>query len=222
MTTPSKSKSRLSYDRLPIRLPFGTSDHFFFHFLGNYVDICVFSNMVRPLSWEVESVIYGCCWDSPALSWVRVPWNSWPYYTVSACRLPHLEGQFPVFVTPGIREHSSTYGHLVWFTCYYLLQSNMSYWNRSYYNGISFTLTVICMTADKFNPLQFSVLDLVMSNILNIRIFMLLNVLCLLSVPFGYIIVYVLNFKSIMCISNRGIPSKFSYGAENLVLRSLQ
>jgi hypothetical protein len=31
---------------------------------------------------------------------VQVPWNSWPYFTVSGSRPPNLEGQVPVFISP--------------------------------------------------------------------------------------------------------------------------
>jgi hypothetical protein len=33
-------------------------------------------------------------------SWVRVPRDSWPYFTVSDSRPPNLEGQVPVFISP--------------------------------------------------------------------------------------------------------------------------
>jgi hypothetical protein len=39
------------------------------------------------------SVVYSCCWPSPAhLFSVRVPRDSWPYFTVSDSRLPQPGG----------------------------------------------------------------------------------------------------------------------------------
>jgi hypothetical protein len=38
-------------------------------------------------------------------SWVRVQRDSSPYFTLSDLRLPNLEGQFPVFISP--QEHGS-------------------------------------------------------------------------------------------------------------------
>jgi hypothetical protein len=53
----------------------------------------------RPLWREDGSVFYMCCWPSPgSLSRVRVPWDSWPYFTVSDLRLPFSS-------PPTIRSH---------------------------------------------------------------------------------------------------------------------
>jgi hypothetical protein len=71
-----------------VRPPSGTCNQFFFHIFGNDHDICSFFNMVHPLWWEGGYVIYGCRWDSPLLSWIWVPQNSWPYFTFSTLRLP--------------------------------------------------------------------------------------------------------------------------------------
>jgi hypothetical protein len=47
-------------------------------------DSCGFVDAERPLWREVGSVVYSCCWASPAqYSRVRVPLDWWPYFTVS-------------------------------------------------------------------------------------------------------------------------------------------
>jgi hypothetical protein len=47
-----------------------------------------FLNAGRPLWREDGSVIYNCCWSSLAQYFrVRVPLDSWPYFTVSDSRL---------------------------------------------------------------------------------------------------------------------------------------
>jgi hypothetical protein len=43
----------------------------------------------RPLWREDGSVFCICCWPSPgSVSQVRVPWDLWPYFTLSVLRLP--------------------------------------------------------------------------------------------------------------------------------------
>jgi hypothetical protein len=50
---------------------------------------CGFVDVGRSLWREDGSVIYSCCWPRQrSRSWVRDPWHSWPYFTVSDSRLP--------------------------------------------------------------------------------------------------------------------------------------
>jgi hypothetical protein len=47
-------------------------------------DICRLVEVGRSLWRQDGSVVYNCCWPSPAQSFrVRVPWDTWPYITVS-------------------------------------------------------------------------------------------------------------------------------------------
>jgi hypothetical protein len=55
-------------------------------------DSCGFVDVGRPLWREDRSVIYTCCWPSPA--------QSWPYFTLSNSRFPHPGGQGPRIYTP--------------------------------------------------------------------------------------------------------------------------
>jgi hypothetical protein len=51
-------------------------------------DSCGVVVVGRSLWREDGSVVYNCCWPSPAQSFsVQVPWDSWPYFTVSDSRL---------------------------------------------------------------------------------------------------------------------------------------
>jgi hypothetical protein len=61
---------------------------------------CWFVNIGRPLWREGGSIIYNCCWSSPAHSWVRVPRGSWPYFTVSDSRHPQPGGPGPRIYIP--------------------------------------------------------------------------------------------------------------------------
>jgi hypothetical protein len=46
-------------------------------------DSCGFVDLGRSLSREDGSVVYNCCWASPAQSFSNLrPWNSRPYFTV--------------------------------------------------------------------------------------------------------------------------------------------
>jgi hypothetical protein len=69
-------------------------------------DSCEFVDVGRPFWREDGSVVYNCCWSSPAQS------SSGPspagfmtsYFTVSDPRLPQPGGQVPVFISPRNRE----------------------------------------------------------------------------------------------------------------------
>jgi hypothetical protein len=54
--------------------------------------------MQHPLWREDGSVVYSCCWSSP--SQVRIPPDTWPYFTVSGSRRPQLEGPGPHIYLP--------------------------------------------------------------------------------------------------------------------------
>jgi hypothetical protein len=52
-------------------------------------DSCGFVDVGRSLWREDGSVVYNCCWSSPAQAFPGPsPWDSWPYFTVSDSRLP--------------------------------------------------------------------------------------------------------------------------------------
>jgi hypothetical protein len=53
-----------------------------------------------PLWREDGSLVYNCCWSSPAHSRVRVPRDSWPYFTVSDLRHPQPGGPGPHIFIP--------------------------------------------------------------------------------------------------------------------------
>jgi hypothetical protein len=59
-------------------------------------DSCWFVDVKNHSWFEYGSVVYNCYWSSPAQSsWVWVPWDLWPYFTVSFSRLPQLGGPGP-------------------------------------------------------------------------------------------------------------------------------
>jgi hypothetical protein len=66
----------------------GTRDQFFFfvflEIIFRHLRVCYY--LGRPLWREDRYVIYGCCWASPALSFVRVPWDSRANVIVSNLR----------------------------------------------------------------------------------------------------------------------------------------
>jgi hypothetical protein len=64
-------------------------------------DSCGFFDVGHPF-WRWDgSVVYNCCWLSPAQSfWVRVSRDSWPYIISQIRDSPNLEGQVPVFIPP--------------------------------------------------------------------------------------------------------------------------
>jgi hypothetical protein len=63
----------------------------------------------RPLWQEDGSVFCICCWPSPgSLSRVWVPWDSWPYFTVSVLRLPFSSPPTTRRVTVEVFDPAST------------------------------------------------------------------------------------------------------------------
>jgi hypothetical protein len=63
----------------------------------------------RPLWREDGSVFSICCWPSPgSLSRVRVPWDSWPYFTVSDLRLSFSSPPTTRRVTVEVFDPAST------------------------------------------------------------------------------------------------------------------
>jgi hypothetical protein len=99
-----------------VGLPSGANDQFFF-----LSDNCGFLVVGHPL-WREDgseficSIASGPCQNSH--SRVEVPQNSWPYFTVHL-RLPNLEGQVPVFISPKTRWPSYTPRHWVPFAASY-------------------------------------------------------------------------------------------------------
>jgi hypothetical protein len=50
---------------------------------------CMFFHVGHSLWREDGSVVYNCCWPRHCSHFrVRVPWDLWPYFTVSESRLP--------------------------------------------------------------------------------------------------------------------------------------
>jgi hypothetical protein len=68
----------------------GPAAHFFL-FLKSFLDSYGFVHMGLPLWQEDRSVVVAGSYQHN-LSWVRVPWNSWPYFTVSVLILPQPGG----------------------------------------------------------------------------------------------------------------------------------
>jgi hypothetical protein len=68
-----KSKLRVCYNRRSVSVgkQFGAQDELFFPFSSRLnLDSCGFVIMDRPLWREVASVVYSCCWASPAQSFL--------------------------------------------------------------------------------------------------------------------------------------------------------
>jgi hypothetical protein len=92
---------------------------------------CGCDDMGRSLWREDGSVVYNCCWPSPGQSWVRAPWDSRPYFTVSDLRLPfcrllRLAELRRRYSTPPPREISNIHYfcmlldlHLTWLLVYH-------------------------------------------------------------------------------------------------------
>jgi hypothetical protein len=121
--------------------------------------------MGHPLWGEGESIIHGYFWSSPALCWVRLLRDSWPYLTVSTL----------VFPRPMNKMASSTDRHwnfaislhvIIWYIYSYIyiysirarllsVQDRFSLLcpieSSSDYNSILVTLTAIFLTAAKYN-----------------------------------------------------------------------
>jgi hypothetical protein len=74
--------------------------------------------MLSALWREDGSVVYNCCWPSPAHSRVRVPWDSWLYFTVSDSRLPFSSPPTTRRATVEVFDPSSTrVSHLLLYIC---------------------------------------------------------------------------------------------------------
>jgi hypothetical protein len=106
----SQSQNYLSYlttDRQSasyrgVRPPSGTRDQFFSSFsLKLSLDSWEFLIMGRPLWREDESIIYSCCWASPAQS-LSGPSSAelMTISIVSNLRHIYLEGKLPGFISP--------------------------------------------------------------------------------------------------------------------------
>jgi hypothetical protein len=113
----SEVNLRLTVSRpvcLGVGLPSGAHDQiFFFCFLA---DDCGFLDLWHPLWWEDGSVIY-CTTDSrpcqSSHSWVEVPQNSRPYFTVSFETPPTWMARSLYLYPPGTGWPSYTPRHWV-------------------------------------------------------------------------------------------------------------
>jgi hypothetical protein len=91
---PLKSKSKLCYNRRSVgQFDMMSSTHL--EFTTRFLllsDSCGFVDVGRSLWREYGSVVYNCCWSSPA--------KSWPYFTVSDSRLPQPGVRSPFIYIP--------------------------------------------------------------------------------------------------------------------------
>jgi hypothetical protein len=71
-------------------------------------------------------------------------------------------------------------------------------------------------------PLIFSVSGFASSDVPNIRIFIILYDLCLLPTQFRYVLINLWNLERDVALEDCCAPWKFTNGAENLVLQTLQ
>jgi hypothetical protein len=83
------------------------------------------------------------------------------------------------------------------------------------YNGSIVTWTVVSLTTAKFKPLTFSTSDFALSYTAKMFVLMILYYLCLFSVQFCYIIVYIRNVENRMQIADRCTLCRVSNVAEN-------
>jgi hypothetical protein len=100
---PAKKKSKLYYDRRSVgQSLLVSSPHFgpntgFFLLSGS----CEFVDVGPPFWREDGSVVYSCCWSSPALSFLGP--SPAELTTVFYCQIqdtPNLQGQAPIFISP--------------------------------------------------------------------------------------------------------------------------
>jgi hypothetical protein len=103
LETQLSSRSELYYDRRSVgQSVLVSSPHL--GLMTRYLlllDSCGFVDMRRPLWWEDGSVDYNCCClRQRSHSQERVPWGSWPHFTVSNLRLPKPGGPGPCIYIP--------------------------------------------------------------------------------------------------------------------------
>jgi hypothetical protein len=73
---------------------------------------CVLVDVGRSLWREDWSVFYNCCWSSPGSHFrVRVPWESWTYFTLSDSRLHFSWPSTTRRVTVVVFDPASTRGY---------------------------------------------------------------------------------------------------------------
>jgi hypothetical protein len=117
----SCAKSKLYYDRRSVDLSILVSDThlglaikfcppFFNYFLDSYG----FDHVGRPLWREVGSVVFSCCWASPAQSFsgLSPAGLKTVFYCPNFLDSPNLEGQVPVFISPQNQNYITTDGQL--------------------------------------------------------------------------------------------------------------
>jgi hypothetical protein len=101
----------LIYDRRSVgqsvlmsRAHLGPATNFSFslNFSSASFGFCYF--VVPSLTRGRVNLLYNCFWAlQSSHSWIEVPQNSRPYFTVSSEIPPNLERQVPVFISPGNR-----------------------------------------------------------------------------------------------------------------------
>jgi hypothetical protein len=90
------------------------------------------------------------------------------------------------------------------------------------YNGSLVIWTVVNLTTAKFKPLIFSMSGFTLSYTANMFILVILYDFYWSPAQFCYIIVHIRKVECSVQIADRCAPSKFSSGAQNLVLNGLQ
>jgi hypothetical protein len=90
----------------------------------------------RPLWREDGSLFCICCWPWPgSLSRVRVPWDSWPYFTVSDLRLPFSSPPTTRRVTVEVFDPASTRTRFTENTCH-VIATQPVHWRAGSYRAM--------------------------------------------------------------------------------------
>jgi hypothetical protein len=106
----SKSKSHCDWRSVSQSVSLGVEPHL--GLMTRYLllfDSYGLVSVQRPLLWEGGSVFCICCWALPVQSFsCQVPWDSWPYFTVSNLRLPFSSPPTTCRVTMKVFNPAST------------------------------------------------------------------------------------------------------------------
>jgi hypothetical protein len=99
---------------LGVRHPSGTRDQFFFllEIFFSQLRVCYFVAPSRTRG-RVCNLLYNCFSCQSSHSWVEVPQNSRPYFTVSFETPPTWRARSPYLYSPGTGWPSYTPGHWV-------------------------------------------------------------------------------------------------------------